>query len=488
MWLPRRARRALPPALPPRRSVRRPSRWPATTRPRSRMPTTWPPCSPREWTARARPSSSSTRTAHPPSGNDLSVFDKAFGLPAPPSLTVIQPAGPVPPYRANDNREGWAGETTLDVEYSHVMAPDANILLVETPTSENEGTTGFPEIETAEKYVINHHLGGVISQSFSATEQTFPSKQSLLDLRGAYTDAAQQGRDSAGRVGRQRCRRRQGQRVDLLPLPVTSWPDSDPLVTGVGGTQLHLNGAGSQDGAGHACGTTPTTRPRRSSSRRRRSEPAGRGRWQVDHLQPSGLPERRGVGGGQSARRSRHLDERGMQRGGRRLPELPRSAAGWYPTCGTSEATPLFAGVVALADQVAGHPLGDINPALYAMSASGAPGIVDVTSGNNTVSFPQGGTGRHRLRLQRGAGLRPGLGSRHGERRPLRPRTGGLCGSGVAPAGGLVCESRRIVPANQERTWNPHRLSTTRVRLPRWTPRRPPILSPCTRCSGIRRR
>jgi subtilase family serine protease len=33
-------------------------------------------------------------------------------------------------------------------------------------------------------------------------------------------------------------------------------------------------------------------------------------------------------------------------------------AAGWYPTCGTSEATPLFAGIVALADQVAGHRSG----------------------------------------------------------------------------------------------------------------------------------
>jgi len=62
---------------------------------------------------------------------------------------------------------------------------------------------------------------------------------------------------------------------------------------------------------------------------------------------------------------------------------------GWYPVCGTSEATPLFAGIVALADQVAGHPLGLINPALYAMSEGQLPGIVPVTSGNNTVSFTQ---------------------------------------------------------------------------------------------------
>jgi len=40
---------------------------------------------------------------------------------------------------------------------------------------------------------------------------------------------------------------------------------------------------------------------------------------------------------------------------------------------------------------VARHPLGLINPALYRLSASRAPGIVDVLSGSNTVSFKQGG-------------------------------------------------------------------------------------------------
>ena len=125
---------------------------------------------------------------------------------------MIQPAGPVAKYRPTSNREGWAGETELDVEWSHVMAPDANIVLVETPTSENEGTTGFPAIVKAETYVVNHHLGGVISQSFSATEQTFPTKKSLLHLRGAYKDAAAQGSDRAGRLRRQRRGGRQVQR------------------------------------------------------------------------------------------------------------------------------------------------------------------------------------------------------------------------------------------------------------------------------------
>lgn len=67
---------------------------------------------------------------------------------------------------------------------------------------------------------------------------------------------------------------------------------------------------------------------------------------------------------------------------------------GWSLVGGTSEATPEFAAIVALADQVAGHRLGLLNPRLYALATAHAPGIVDVTSGNNTVAFRQGSTGK----------------------------------------------------------------------------------------------
>ena len=40
----------------------------------------------------------------------------------------------------------------------------------------------FPEIVQAENFVINHNLGDVISQSFGATEETFPTVQSLLKI------------------------------------------------------------------------------------------------------------------------------------------------------------------------------------------------------------------------------------------------------------------------------------------------------------------
>jgi subtilase family serine protease len=74
---------------------------------------------------------------------DLAQFDSDFGLPAPPKLRVIHPAGAPPPFDPNDDdMVGWAYETTLDVEWAHALAPGAKILLVETPVSETEGLTG----------------------------------------------------------------------------------------------------------------------------------------------------------------------------------------------------------------------------------------------------------------------------------------------------------------------------------------------------------
>jgi subtilase family serine protease len=325
--------------------------------------------------------------------HDLGVFDQAFGLPGPPSLGIIRPAGTVPPYNPdNSGMVGWASETTLDVEYAHAVAPGANLLLVETPVSETEGAHGFPQIIKAEQYVLNHHLGDVISQSFSATEQTFPQPRpaSVQALRGAYELAAKDhvtvltaaGDSGAADVG-------PDQSAYYL-YPVTSWPDSDPLVTGVGGTQLHVNAQGQL--------TAPTV-------------------WNDTYSQVTNEfaignagPNPLAGGGGTSILFSRPAYQDGVQDivGGRRgVPDISMSGAcngsvdtygtfggapsGWTPACGTSEGTPLFAGIVALADQVAGHSLGLINPALYQLSARHAPGIVDVTSGNNTVSFSQGG-------------------------------------------------------------------------------------------------
>ncbi|HEX3925548.1 MAG TPA: hypothetical protein VHY31_24930 [Streptosporangiaceae bacterium] len=166
--------------------------------------------------------------------SDLATFDAQFSLPAPPSIKVIQPAGPVGTFDPA-TMDGWAGETTLDVEWSHAMAPGANILLVETPVAETEGTAGFPQIVEAENYVVNHHLGDVISQSFGATEQTFPGTQPLLQLRSAYLNAYRHHVTVLAATGDTASTGYSNTSGTLLfTHRAVDWPASDPLVTGVG--------------------------------------------------------------------------------------------------------------------------------------------------------------------------------------------------------------------------------------------------------------
>jgi subtilase family serine protease len=323
--------------------------------------------------------------------SDLATFDKQFGLPAPPSFKVIQPAGPVGPYNAA-TMSGWAGETTLDVEWSHAMAPGASIVLVETPVAETEGLAGFPQIVKAENYVIDHHLGDVISQSFGATEQTFPTVPSLLKLRSAYINAYRHHVTvlaASGDTGSTGYSNTAG--TLLFTHRAVDWPASDPLVTGVGGTQLQLNAAGQRTAPDRVWNDTYNT-----------------GLNQVFFGDPG--PNALATSGGTSVIFGRPGYQNGVARvvGRQRgVPDISMSGAcsglvvtyqsyggqpaGWYVVCGTSEASPLFAGIVALADQVAHHSLGLINPALYALSAAHAPGLVDVTQGNNTVSFSQNG-------------------------------------------------------------------------------------------------
>ncbi len=336
--------------------------------------------------------------------NDLRVFDRAYGLPAPPKFRIIQPAGRVPAYDPDSSdMVGWAGETTLDVEWAHAVAPGANILLVETPVSETEGVHGFPQIVAAEEYVLKHHLGDVISQSFSATEETFSSASEIKALRGAYqladrdhvTVLAASGDSGATDLGLDE--------TTYYAFRVTSWPDSDPLVTAVGGTQLHFTARGAP-----AAPTVWNDTYSRETNEFTDGDPG---------------PNPLASGGGTSLffTRPGYQDSvRDVVGGSRGVPDISMSAAcngsvdtystyrgapaGWSPECGTSEATPLFAGIVALADQVAGHPLGLINPALYRLAAEGKPGIVDVTSGDNTVSFTQDG----REQMVTGFGARPG--------------------------------------------------------------------------------
>jgi subtilase family serine protease len=331
----------------------------------------------------------------PTIASDLHTFDQTFanppagsGIPADPAiatdpkLTIIQPAGVVPPFDPNDDdMVGWAQETTLDVEWAHVMAPGANILLVETPVSETEGVTGFPEIVTAENFVIDHHLASVISQSFGATEDTFPNRQALLDLRSAFKNAQKNNVTVLGASGDEGTTDFELNLEDLFPFQVNSWPSSDPLVTSIGGTQMNLDDQGNRLSPDVVWNDSPIG-----------IQAAGGGGPSHVFDRPDFQAHVKSVVG--HARGTPDISLNAAVDGGVWVyytfvtPTSP-----WHIFGGTSAAAPEFAGVVAMANQLGGRPVGLINKALYRLADPdrgrkqdrGQGGIVDVTQGNNDI-------------------------------------------------------------------------------------------------------
>jgi subtilase family serine protease len=351
--------------------------------------------------------------------HDLHVFDQAFGLqpmcgeesvtckPGMPSFSTLAlqgaPASKVPAPKSaassKDDKAAWGLETALDVEAAHAIAPGANILLVTTPTAETMGVQGFPEMMAAEQYVIDHHLADVISQSFASAEDTFKNGLSIGKLRHAFESAPANGVTILGASGDS------GTANDAKPKnPTVVWPASDPLVTGVGGTEL--------------C-TDPNASARVVDS----SDPPSTCGAAPDQAEIAwgDLSHGTGTGGGFSHVFTRPAFQDVLPPGStpvptgqRGVPDValqanPRTGAliyttlppagqngtscgskpcstGWYDIGGTSLATPQWAGLLGIAAQVKGSGLGLINPALYAIAndpAKYAADFFDVTVGNN---------------------------------------------------------------------------------------------------------
>jgi subtilase family serine protease len=339
----------------------------------------------------------------PTIADDLLQFDQYLGLGTPP-LRIVQ-VGHVPAFDSgNADMIGWAGETTLDVEYAHAGAPDAKIVLVEAAKDD------IQQLALAVRYAVQHRLGGVISLSWGEPEQALGRKlvssySSIFSqaARSHITIVASSG--DSGASG-------QGDNGNYYRHPVVSWPATSPFVTAVGGTRLNLNASGARNGLDTAWNDTYSTAVN-------------------DFFFGHDGPDPLATGGGKSAYYGRPGYQNGVrnvtgnQRG---IPDISMSAScsvavnvfetytggngGWTASCGTSESAPMFAAIIALAGQVAGHPLGLVNPALYALAARHAPGIVPVASGNNTVSFP-GGT-VHGYSVRHGYNLVTGLGTVNG--------------------------------------------------------------------------
>jgi subtilase family serine protease len=325
---------------------------------------------------------------------DLSIQDNTFGLPAANYSTLAQP-NPVPAFDPSDgNMVGWAEEITLDVLWAHAMAPGAKIVLAEAASNNDS------DILATTKYVVDHHIGDVISQSFGEAEQCMDS-QLLKQQNKVFEKAAKEGYTvfaSSGDSGAS-----QFNCDGTAPIIAASTPASDPNVTGVGGTTLDANTS-----TGAYIGETAWT------------EPFGCNPPDDDDVNCSG--------GGFSTVYPRPPYQAPAIKGGphgnggppgpprRGVPDVAYNAGvaggvlthcgvcnlifGIDPTDptiffifgGTSAGSPQWAALAADADQMAHHDIGGINDNLYKLAADhghashGKLFLHDITTGNNDVA------------------------------------------------------------------------------------------------------
>ncbi len=244
--------------------------------------------------------------------SDLAAFDKQFGLSAPPSFTVDN-------LGATTTNAGWALEESLDVEWAHAVAPEANIVLVEASSA------SLNSLFSAVSFASKLQGVSVVSMSWGTTEflgeSAYDSIFTTPAGHNAVTFVAASG-DSGAWSG---------------PM----YPAVSPNVLAVGGSTLTLaanNTYGSETGWSDSTGGFSGYD---SDWRYYESEPS----YQTATLQAAGLS----YGVRTTPDVSFNADP---NTGVAVYDSIPYSGqSGWFQVGGTSAAAPAWAGLVAIADQ-----------------------------------------------------------------------------------------------------------------------------------------
>ena len=308
--------------------------------------------------------------------DDVDTFASLYGLPGYDSFVkVVAPDGMVA-FDPNDpNMAGWSGEITLDVEWAHAIAPGAKVVLVLAKTNEDA------DILNALRYAVDHDLGDVISMSFGENESRV-DPAGVAAYHDVFASATRKGITLFASSGDQGAA--QGTCDGRSWVKAVSHPASDPLVSGVGGTELHaarycLNAAEGCDPAhAPAAGTY-----------------SGEIAW--NELLDTGTEA---TGGGYSVLfDAPPYQKSAVKSAGRAVPDVAYNAAifhgvltvwqgGVYLFGGTSAGSPQWAGITAIANQLAGKRLGYLNAAFYHIRQTPpnyGPSFHDVTIGDNSA-------------------------------------------------------------------------------------------------------
>ena len=110
--------------------------------------------------------------------SDLNTFNAQFGIAAPPSLKIVNENGGAS-LPGTDPNQDWEGETALDVEWAHAIAPGANLLLVEANSASDS------DLFAGVNYARQQSSVSVISMSWGS-DDSLANATSDNSLSNAY--------------------------------------------------------------------------------------------------------------------------------------------------------------------------------------------------------------------------------------------------------------------------------------------------------------
>ncbi len=312
---------------------------------------------------------------------DANAFCQLTGLPPLTSsnFSIVYPQGP-PVSPVAGVLSGWDIEIALDVQWAHSIAPGAKIVVVAAAGQDNES------LLDAMSYITTNNLGNSINDSWDVDQDLFagPLEEQAFDqvletaaAKGiSFQFASGDGGD--GGLG--------------TPIGAPEVPSNSPHATAVGGTSIlnNINGSG--------------------------YETLGWGSSFVllnnqGVLDPPSayLPYFGGSGGGESLYFPKPSWQASLPGTGRQVPDISALAdpytgvpivltangvqgvqVGWG---GTSLASPIFTALWAIANQYAGHPLGQAAPTIAGLKPGELVDVLPLSSVTNVAGTIYDSTG-----------------------------------------------------------------------------------------------
>jgi subtilase family serine protease len=314
---------------------------------------------------------------------DMAGYDEMFHLPAARMRVVTTLAGASSPWLA-------FAEEVLDVELVHALAPDATLVILLLPSTSLDNTPDAVAAAVADLR-LGPTLGSVMSISAAGQigGEHCVSHAQAGRVNGALQAAVDRGMTVVAASGDMGAAAYQCDvhsaltgTVPVAPVKGVSLLASDPLVLGAGGTSLTASHATSAWISETAWGLASGNPGNRGGS----FQASGGGFSQL-FARPAyqaGLP---GIG---AARGVPDVSADGSDRPGVAVVFSNGTQDTVQSHGGTSASAPIWAALIALADQYAGRHLGFINPAIYQIARGPhyQQAFHDITTGNNTVVFP----------------------------------------------------------------------------------------------------